>query len=152
MVKAEEEALNTMAEEAGKPAYDGGILLMSSSDVEDRVKNNVYNVVSAYTVYEDEYNNELDQPEMLADLFGSFLKPLWKFSAKFHIVNFFFKDNIFTVSELTSLFHLPDGLYNRSPVISWMDYKVISAPDNLPQLKEENVDFPITGIIAESYK
>lgn len=152
MVKAEEEALNTMAEEAGKPAYNGGILLMSSSDIEERVTNNVYNVVSAFTVYEDEYNNELDQPEMLADLFGAWLKPLWKFAANFHIVSFFFKDNVFTVSELTSLFHLPDGLYNRSPVIEWMDYKVISAPDNLPQLKEENVDFPITGIIAESYK
>jgi hypothetical protein len=26
------------------------------------------NVVSAYTIYKDEYNNELDQPEFLADL------------------------------------------------------------------------------------
>ncbi len=152
MVKAEEEALNTMAEEAGKPAYVGGILLMSSSNEQERVKHNVYNVVSAFTVYKDEYNNELDQPETLADLFGHWLKPIWKFAASFHIVSLLFKDNFFTVSELSSLFHLPDGMYNRSPVISWMDYKVLSAPDNLPQLEEENEGRGITGIIAENYK
>lgn len=152
MVKAEEEALNIMAEEAGKPAYEWGILLMSSSDKKSRIEDNVYNVVSAFSIYKDEYNNELDQPEGLADVFGFFLDPLWIFAAKFHLVNFFFKKNIFTVSELTSLFHLPDGIYNRAPIIKWMDYKVLSAPDHLPALKEENTDFLITGIIAEQYK
>ena len=109
-------------------------------------------MVSAFTVYKDEYNNELDQPEMLADLLGKRIKPLRKFAANNHLVNFFFKDNIFTVSELSSLFHLPDGLYNRSSVIKWMDYKVLAPPDNLPELKEENPDFSITGIIAEDFK
>jgi len=106
--------------------------------------------VSAFTVYKDEYNNELDQPEWLAGMLGPVLKPLRRFAAIFHLPNFFFKDNIFTVNELSSLFHLPDGLYNRSPVIKWMNYKVLSAPDNLPKLKEET-DKVITGVIADEY-
>ena len=33
MVKAEEEAYNTMAEEAAKPAFESALLLISTSDV-----------------------------------------------------------------------------------------------------------------------
>ena len=41
---------------------------MSTSDKKERVDDNVYNIVSAFSVYKDEYNNELDQPESEADL------------------------------------------------------------------------------------
>lgn len=56
-----------------------------------------------------------------------------------------------TPNALTSLFHLPDGIYNRSPIIKWLDYKMLAAPDNLPKLKEPT-DYIITGVIAEQYK
>jgi len=45
------------------------LFLVSSSNYKDRADENINNLVSAYTVYKDEYNNELDQPEVLADLF-----------------------------------------------------------------------------------
>ncbi len=151
MVKAEEDALNIMAEEAGKQAYQWGLMLVSCSDDKKRATENIYNVVSGYTVYKDEYNNELDQPETLADLFGGILKPLWRFWALFQLPNFFFQDNIFTINQLSSLFHLPDGLYNRSPTIKWLEYKMLSNPDNLPELKNENLNYHITGVLAEDY-
>lgn len=138
MVKAEEDALNIMAEEAGKQAYESGILLITSSSESTRLRQNMQTVLSSFTVYKDEYNNELDQPAVFSDLFGRALKPMWRFSALFHLVNFFYRDCMLTVSALASLFHLPDGLFNRAPIIKWMDYKVISAPDNLPTLEQEN--------------
>ncbi len=76
---------------------------------------------------------------------------MWKFGALFQLPNFFFKDNIFTVNQLSSLFHFPDGSYNRSPAIKWLDYKMLSNPDDLPLLKEENPNYQITGILAEDY-
>ncbi|MFZ5341279.1 MAG: hypothetical protein ACOZBL_01585 [Patescibacteria group bacterium] len=42
---------------------------MTSSDSKERLKENMHNVLSSFTVYKDEYNNELDQPEVAADLF-----------------------------------------------------------------------------------
>jgi uncharacterized membrane protein len=68
MVKAEEEALNAMGEEAGNQAYRSGLMLISTSDNDDRTEENLYNLVSAYSVYNDHYNNKLDQPETIADL------------------------------------------------------------------------------------
>jgi hypothetical protein len=144
MTKAQEEALNTMADEAGKHAFYSGLLLVSSSDDKERAKENLHNVISAYTIYKDEYNNELDQPEWLADMFGWILKPLWKFASLFNLIGFFYKKNIFTVNELASLWHLPDALYNRSPIIKWMDYKTLPAPDNLPVLKDKNEPYKVT--------
>ena len=152
MVKAEEEALNIMGEEAGKQAFESSLVLISSSDYKDRAQDNLYNIVSAYSVYKDEYNNELDQPERLADLFGIFVDPMWRFGARFHLTWFFSHKHIFTVNELASLYHLPDATYNRQPTLKRMDYKVVSAPDNLVKLKEENPWFVISGILAEEYK
>ena len=68
MVKAEEDALNAMGEEAGKQAFHSGLMLMTSTNAKERVKANMHSVLSAYTIYKDEYNNELDQPEFVADI------------------------------------------------------------------------------------
>lgn len=151
MTKAEEEALNIMGEEAGKHAFDAGIVLVSSSDDSDRARQNIDNMVSVFTIYRDEFNNELDNNEFFSDALSWIFKPLWKFAARFGLTHFFFKTNIMTPNALTSLFHLPDGIFNRSPIIKWLDYKMLAAPDNLPQLKEPT-DYIITGKIAEEYQ
>lgn len=143
MTKAEEEALNIMGEEAGKHAFDAGIILISSSDDGDRAHQNIDNMVSIFTIFRDEFNNELDNNEFLSDAAGWLFKPLRRFAARFSLCHFFFKKNIMTPNALTSLFHLPDGIYNRSPVIKWLDYKMLAAPDNLPTLTQPT-DFVIT--------
>ncbi|MBP6911189.1 hypothetical protein KBC03_06455 [Patescibacteria group bacterium] len=151
MTKAEEDALNIMGEEAGKHAFDAAIFLISSSDVADRAVQNINNMEAVFTIYRDEFNNELDNNNWKTDALGFFFKPLWKFAARFGLCHFFFRKSIMTPNALTSLFHLPDGIYNRSPIIKWLDYKMLAAPDNLPKLKEPT-DYIITGIIAEQYK
>lgn len=151
MVKAEEEALNTMWEEAGKPAFTSWLLLISSSNNKERLTANMNNVMSAFSVYRDEYNNSLDQPRNLSDIFGFILIPLWKFSSLFYLQNFFYFKNIFTVNELASVYHVPDGTYNRTPIIRWMDYKVLPPPDRLPVCKDES-GYLITWIVSEEYR
>lgn len=150
MTKAEEEALNIMGEEAGKHAFNTWIFLVSSSDEKDRPEANLDNMISVYTIYRDEFNNELDNNEFVTDALGMIFKPLWKFAARFHLPHFFSRSNIMTPNALTSLFHYPDGIFNRSPIIKWLDYKMLASPDNLAQLTQPT-DFIITGTIAEEY-
>lgn len=151
MTKAEEEAINTMADEAWKPAFTSSMFIISSSDKKEHNSANIQSLVSAYTIYKDEYNNGLDQPEILADLFGWFFKPMWKFSAVFSLVGFFAKKNVFTINELSSLFHFPMAVFNRASAIVWAEYKMTEPPKTLPIPKEENWRL-ITWIIAEWYK
>jgi len=150
MTKAEEEALNIMGEEAGKHAFDTGIILISSSDDPQRAHQNIDNMVSIFTIFRDEFNNELDNNEFLSDALALIFKPMRRFAARFSLCHFFFKKNIMTPNALTSLFHMPDGIYNRSPIIKWLDYKMLAAPDNLPHLTQPT-DFIITGQVAEEY-
>ena len=151
MTKAKEEALNVMWEEAWRHAFEASLLIVSSSDNPDNPKTNIRNLIGAYNVYKDEFNNELDVNEWKNDIFGWLLKPLRKTAVGAHLIRLFFRKNIFTENALTSLFHLPDGVYNRSPIIKWMDYKVLSAPDNLAVLTKPNDGFVISGSITEWY-
>lgn len=150
MTKSEEEALNIMGEEAGKHAFDAGIMLISSSNERWRPEANLDNMISVFTIYRDEFNNELDNNEFITDALGWFYKPMWKFAAKFQLTNFFNRQTILTPNALTSLFHYPDGIYNRSPIIKWLEYKMLAAPDNVPMMKEPT-DYIITGKLAEDY-
>jgi hypothetical protein len=144
MLKSQEDSINTMGEEAASQAFQSSFLLVSCSDDEDKSEENILNLFASTSVYTDEYNNEFDKSDLKADVLEFMFKPLWMFAANFYLPNFFFQRNIFSANELTSVFHLPDSTFNRSPIIRWMDYKMLSAPDNLPQLKDENKDFAIT--------
>ena len=132
MVKAQEDAINDMATEAGSAAFESGLMLVSSSDDSQRVEDNLESMISSYNVYNDEYANELKPLTTKADLFWFFYKPVWAIAVKYFLTNLFYKSNTFTVSELTGLYHFPDGIYNRSNIIDWMQYKVLPASSELP--------------------
>lgn len=151
MVKAKEDTLNAMGEEAGNPAFKTGIYIVVWSDDKDRAQKWLENILSAYSVYADEYGNEMIHPENKADLFGFFYKPIWKLCVQFHLVAIGAIRNILTTNELASLFHFPARLYNRSEAIQWMPFKVLPSPDNLPQFQKEN-GYVLSGMLAEAYK
>lgn len=65
----------------------------------------------------------------------------------------FYKSNVFTLNELTSLYHFPDYTYNRSNIIEWLQYKLLPAPSNLPCFRDWTESwFIMSGIVAEKYK
>jgi len=150
MVKAKEDYLNSMWEEASLPFSQTGILIATSSDNRANLDANTDIIVSAFNVYGDEYGNELIPTNEKHDLFGFFYKPMRKFAIKHKLDHFFFKKSMFGVNELSSIFHFPDNSYNRSPIISWMQYKVLPAPDNLPVLSTPN-GLVMGWVLAESY-
>lgn len=153
MVKAQEDTLNDMWEEAWSPAFESGLLLITSSDEEDRVQWNMENLIWAFSVYTDEYWNELEHLANKASFLWFLSKPLWSLAASYWLTNLFYKPNVFTTWELTSLFHFPDYTYNRSNSIEWMQYKVVAAPSNLPTLSNDSAtDYIISWQLAEKYK
>ena len=150
MTKAKEDALNIMGEEAWRHAFRCSLFLISSSDEYEKPKSNIRNMVGIFNIFKDEFNNELDMAEWKTDLLGFILKPIRKFLHNIWSLNFFYKANVFTENQLTTLFHFPDGAFNRSPSIKWMDYKVLAAPDNLYTPKDPT-DFVISWSISEGY-
>jgi len=151
MVKAQEDALNAMWEEAALPAFMSSIMVVTSSDERWNLDSNIDTMMTAYNIFNDEYCNKLTEPQIKWDIFWFIFKPIWKFAVSIWMPYFFCKKSVFFLNSLASLWHLPDGMYNRSPIISWMDYKALPAPENLPTMKNENW-FIISGMLAEKYK
>jgi len=153
MVKAKEDVMNAIWEEAWLPIFRASLILITSSDSKENLESNLDGLISAYNIYWDEYSNELDEANTRHDVFWFIFKPLWTIAAKFFLTWFFFKYAYFSVNQLSSLFHFPDGTYNMSPVIEWMQYKVLSAPTNLPVMTWDVENwYVLWWILAEKYK
>ncbi|MEI6118877.1 MAG: hypothetical protein WCP92_06765 [bacterium] len=68
MVKAKEDYLNAMGEEAALPFFNSAILITTSSDEKTNLESNIDQIVNALTVYGDEYGNELEDTQTKADI------------------------------------------------------------------------------------
>ena len=153
MVKAKEDSRNAMWEEAANPTFRSTISLVASSNVKWRPKEILNNLESAYNVYSDEYSNSLECSNFKHDICWFLFVPLWKSWIYMFLQGFFSKYSYFSTNELTSLYHFPDGLYNRSPAIEWMQYKVIAPPSNLPMFEDSGRNGRIISwVLAEKYK
>lgn len=153
MVKAKEDSRNAMWEEAANPTFCCTISIIASSDDKTKPTDILNNLESAYNVYSDEYSNSLQSSNVKHDIFGWFYIPLWKSAVNMFVTWFFSKYCYFSTNELCSLYHFPDWLYNRSPAIEWMQYKVVAPPSNLPSFAEEWRNGKIISwILAEKYK
>ena len=153
MVKAKEDSMNAMWEEAANPTFRSTISLVASSDVKGKPKDILNNLESAYNVYSDEYSNSLECSNFKHDVLWFVFIPLRKIGVRMFLQWFFSKYSYFSTNELTSLYHFPDGLYNRSPAIEWMQYKVVAPPSNLPTFKDDEWNGRvISWVLAENYK
>ena len=153
MVKAKEDSRNAMWEEAANPTFRSTISIIASSDDKNRPREILNNLESAYNVYSDEYSNSLQSSNVKHDIFGFFYIQAWRSAINMYLTWFFSKYSYFSTNELSSLYHFPDWLYNRAPVIEWMQYKVIAPPSNLPSFQEEDWNWRvISWVLAENYK
>lgn len=64
--------------------------------------------------------------EFIARLFRS---DNWRFKNIFDIG----KITILNIKELSSIIHFPHSKFNKNPRIQWQRFKIVPAPDNLPQ-------------------
>lgn len=81
---------------------------------------------------------------MVEDMFRIIFTPLRYFAFQFRLVGIFQNISRFSCDELSTIYHFPDIKYNKSPIISWLDYKMLSPPQNLK--------FPKDPLILKDYK
>ncbi len=129
--QAETEAQKTMWETAAQPTFKSSIRVLVSSKNKQSSEDWVHAIVAAASMFTDEYNNALDNPQILEDAFPWFFTPVRYFAFKNKLVWFLQNVSWFSSDEISTLYHLPDINYNRSSIISWLDYKKLPTPHNL---------------------
>lgn len=134
--QAETEAQKVMWEAAWQPFFSSSIRILVSSKNHKTAQDWVHAIVAASSIFTDEYNNALDNPQVREDALPFIFTPLRYFGFKYKLVWFFQNVSYFSVDEISTLFHLPDINYNKSPIISWLDYKKLPVPHNIKFPKE----------------
>jgi len=143
--QAETEAQKIMWESAAQPTFKSSIRVIVSSKKKQSSEDGVHAIVAAASIFTDEYNNSLDNPQVLEDAFPWIFTPLRWFWFKYKLVWFFQNTSWFSSDEVSTLYHVPDITYNKSPIISWLEYKKLPTPHNLktpsePTILEEKND------------
>ena len=129
--QAETEAQKIMGESAAQPAFETSISIIVSSKTKKQAQRSVHAIVAASSIFTDEYNNALDNPQLLEDSLPFIFTPLRVFAFRYKLVGLFQASDVFSTDEISTLFHLPDVNYNRSPIIKWLDYKKLAPPHNI---------------------
>ena len=142
--QAETEAQKMVGESAGQPGFEASIRILVSSDTRESAHQGLQSLVAATSIFTDEYNNQLDNPQMIEDIFRIIFVPLRYFAFQYRLLGIFQHISKFSSDEMSTIFHFPDIKYNKSPIIAWLDYKMLPIPQNLK--------FPKTPLILKDYK
>lgn len=134
--QAEQESHKAVWELAGQQWFQASIRFLVSSLDETSAKEWLHNLLSVTWIFTDEYNNQLDDPRVSEDLFSFILTPIRYIAFKFKLIWLLQNKSVFSIDELSTLYHFPDINYNKSPVIKWLEYKMITPPSNLKLPRE----------------
>lgn len=128
--QAEQESQKAVGESAGQPAFQASIRVLVASKNAATAESGIATFRSAFSIFSDEYNNKIATPTTLEGI-RFFFVPLRYFAYYFRLVGILQSKNVFSTDELTTMFHFPDINYNKSPIIKWLEYKMISPPHNI---------------------
>ena len=142
--QAEQEAHKMVGESAGQPGFECSIRILVSSQTRESASNGVKNLIAATSIFTDEYNNKLDNSQWWDDIFRFISAPIGYFEYHNCLSNIIWWQSRFSCDELSTMYHFPDINYNKSPVIKWLDYKMLPTPSNLK--------FPKDPTLLSDYK
>ncbi len=84
--QAETEAQKMVGESAGQPGFRASMRILVSSDTSASARSALQNLVAATSIFTDEYNNRLGNPQMIEDPLRFIFTPLRYFAYRFRLV------------------------------------------------------------------
>lgn len=120
-----------MGEAAAQPSFKTSIRILVSSKTPKNSEHGVHAIVAAASIFTDEYNNALDNPQIYEDSLTFIFNPIRYFAFKYKLVGFFQNVSVFSADEVSTMYHFPDVTYNRSAIINWLGYKKLPVPHKI---------------------
>ncbi|MBU1446412.1 type IV secretory system conjugative DNA transfer family protein [Patescibacteria group bacterium] len=128
----QEEEIKAIEEKNSQPGYETIIRIITASPSLREAKAHLTNIKSAFSQYGSTTGNSFADTKWHSDrqLIKDFIFRNFKRSFGTRLKT---KVAILSCDELTSLFHIPNSQYNRSPLIAWQRFKIAPPPANLPE-------------------
>ena len=122
-----DEQVKTMEEKNTQMGFTSVIRLIASSPSKNQAAATLTAMKSAFAQYATTDNNAFTvKDKRLGDFVHNFL--MRSMDTPFSV-----KEMVLVPEELSSLFHVPNIKYNRTPTINWQNYKIAKAPANIPK-------------------
>jgi len=129
MLQTEEEVAKRIGEKAGEVGFETVIRIVGAAKTKARVINLLNNTFIAFNVFKDSASNWFQTMRLIPiDRINNFF--VYN-NFKNRIFRIFEKSMILSSTELASIFHFPNSRYNETPVIKWLKYKTLPAPNDL---------------------
>lgn len=135
MLQSKEETAKRIGEKSSQSGFETIIRLLATGKSEDRAEEISNNMIISLNLYKDSTSNWFQTRRLFLIDFINDLLFLYNFKNRLlenHIPFLSEKQSILCEDELASIFHFPTSKYNYTPNIRWLDYKVLSAPVELP--------------------
>lgn len=130
MLQTDEELAKRIGEKSQQVGFDTVVRIFASSDKgEDRCDTILNGLFVAFNSTKDAASNWFQSRRLI--LFDSINTPLMYGSFKKRLFSFGEKVSVMTPMELATIFHIPSTRYNYTPVIKWMQFKVVPAPNDI---------------------
>lgn len=132
MVESKEKVAKRMGKKAAQQGFNVSIRVLAAAKTWKRVEEILNNLIVGMTVFKDYMSNWFQNRRIIPIDFIN--APLILHGFKRRLCKFYMgKTSILVAEELATIFHFPDGKYNKIPVIKWLEYKVLAPPVNLPR-------------------
>jgi len=136
MLQSKEEVAKRMGEKSSQSGFDTVIRLLATAKTEERAETISNSLIVSLSLFKDPSSNWLQTRR--AFFIDSINDWLLMFNFKHRLLDtqsiaLGEKMSLMSEDELSSIFHFPSTQYNSSPVIRWLDYKVLPPPISLPK-------------------
>ncbi len=135
MLQTREEIAKHIGEKAGQVAFDTLIRVVGSAKTRSRATELTNGMALGLNLFKDAQMNWFQTRRIIP--FDRINNKIMKFNFEKRLLDtkcwiFGEKKSYLVGEELASIFHFPASRYNYTPVIRWLQYKVVPAPVNLP--------------------
>lgn len=130
MLQTKEERAKQIGTKAQQDGFDVVIRLAASAKTSSRARDIMSDIVVSLNLFKDPAMNYFQTRRIVPlHLINS---PWMLHNLRHRIFRFGEKRSIMVPEELASFYHFPTSRYNYTPVIKWLQYKVLPAPVDLP--------------------
>ncbi|MDP3975423.1 MAG: type IV secretion system DNA-binding domain-containing protein [bacterium] len=129
MLQSEEEILKHMGEKANQEGFDTTIRVVASGPTVSRAGHILDSLVLGFNTFSNQGSNWFQNRRVIpVDCINT---PWIMFNFHRRLRGYGEKESILVPEELSSIYHIPNSRYNFTPIIKWLDYKVLPPPTNL---------------------
>lgn len=130
MLQTKEERAKQIGTKAQQDGFDAVIRLMATAKTRSRAAELMSDCVVSLSLFKDPTLNFFQTRRILP--MHAINSPWMMHNFRHRIFRFGEKRSIMVPEELASFFHFPTSKYNYTPIIKWLQYKVLPAPVDLP--------------------